>query len=245
MYSPPPFCRLFGVGHSFVNAVSVSGLPRCAPQLCESSARGVGHRPVAAIPPRLLTPPHFLTFAFGFIRPVPDESRVFGVGYVAGRDPDAVAAVRGAGVARSHNSPSRIIPQAGKVKEDQSKASLNKEWAVLHEDVAGSYLADNASHLAPESGAPSTDPGAFPGGADVLARESARNDVNSASPRASVKVAYVIPDREGREAAVVLPGDQNVPCVGVELDGADGAPAEQFPAENASSSAREKCQLIH
>jgi hypothetical protein len=61
----------------------------------------------------------------------------------------------------------------------------------------------------------------------------------------SVEGAYVIPDREGLEASVILPGDQHIPCVGLELDGADGTPSEQFAAEDASTSAREKCQLIH
>lgn len=35
-----------GVGHIFVNPVSVSGFPLCDPQLCESSARGVGIIPI-------------------------------------------------------------------------------------------------------------------------------------------------------------------------------------------------------
>ena len=42
--------------------------------------RGVGHIAVAAIPPSEFTPPHFFTLAFGFIRPVPVASIVFGVG---------------------------------------------------------------------------------------------------------------------------------------------------------------------
>lgn len=61
----------------------------------------------------------------------------------------------------------------------------------------------------------------------------------------SVKGAYVIPDREGFKAPVVLPGDQHVPRVGVVLDGADGAEAAEQPAEYAATSACEKCQLIH
>ncbi len=59
-----------------------------------------------------------------------------------------------------------------------------------------------------------------------------------------VEGSYIIPDREGLEASVVLPGDQHVPCVGLELDGADAPPPEQLAAEDASTSAREKCQLI-
>jgi hypothetical protein len=59
--------------------------------------------------------------------------------------------VRGANVVRSHNSPARIIPQRGKVTEDHGKSSLNKEWAVFHEDEPRSNFTDDARHLAPQS----------------------------------------------------------------------------------------------
>jgi hypothetical protein len=52
---------------------------------------------------------------------------------------------------RSHNSPARIIPQRGKVTEDHGKSSLNKQWAVFHEDEARSNFTDNARHLGPQS----------------------------------------------------------------------------------------------
>jgi hypothetical protein len=77
-----------------------------------------------------------------------------------------------------------------------------------------------------------------------LAREASRHHVNTPSPWLSVKGLNVIPDREGGEASIVLPGDQNVPCVGIPLDGADSSPSKQFAAKYASTSAREKCQLI-
>jgi hypothetical protein len=77
-----------------------------------------------------------------------------------------------------------------------------------------------------------------------LAREAARHHVNNASPWASVEGLNVIPDREGFEASVVLSGDQNIPCVGVPFDGADGSPPEEFPPKYSATSAREKCQLM-
>jgi hypothetical protein len=145
----------------------------------------------------------------------------------------------------SHNSPSRIIPQRGKITEDHGKSSSHKRWAVLHEYVSRSNFTDNARHLPPQSAPLSSDAFAFAGNTDVLTRKASRHHVNSASPRASVKGSYVIPDREGWQASVVLPGDQHVPCVGVEFDGADGSPTEKVSAEKAASSASEKCQLIH
>jgi hypothetical protein len=78
-----------------------------------------------------------------------------------------------------------------------------------------------------------------------LAREAARNDVNKAAPWSAVKGANVIPNREGREKAVILSGDKNACGVGVALNSGDGAPAEQVATEYSATSACEKSQLIH
>jgi hypothetical protein len=78
-----------------------------------------------------------------------------------------------------------------------------------------------------------------------LAGETARNHVNTASPRHSVKGANVIPNREGREYSVILSGDKYARGIGVPLNGTDGAPAEQLASEYSSTSACEKSQLIH
>jgi hypothetical protein len=42
-----------------------------------------------------------------------------------------------------------------------------------------------------------------------------------------------------------LSGDQHIPCVGIDFNGTDGAPAEQQATEYSATSAREKSQLIH
>jgi len=72
------------------------------PALC------VGHIPLALAAFLLLLPPS---------NPV-----VLGVG----QNPNPVPLVRSPGVVRSHNTPARIIPQRGKVTEDDGKTSLNK-----------------------------------------------------------------------------------------------------------------------
>jgi hypothetical protein len=86
--------------------------------------------------------------------------------------------------------------------------------------------------------APSMPP-PFSGSADILTGKSARYDVNKAAPRAAVKGANVIPNRERRENAVILSGGKYACGVGFALDGADGAPAEQVSTEYATTSARE------
>jgi hypothetical protein len=156
-----------------------------------------------------------------------------------GSNPQAFAVVRRANVGSSQHTPSRIEPERGHVTEDASKSASNESWGVLHEDVARSNLANDASELGPEAGAFSVDTCALAGDADVLAGKAARNHVNNSSPRSSVKGANVIPNRERREKAVILSGDKYACGVGVEFDGADGSPSEQVAAENAATSACE------
>jgi hypothetical protein len=160
-----------------------------------------------------------------------------------GNNPESLPTVGSAGVVRSHNSPSCREPHRGKVSEDDGKSSSNKHRAVLHPHEAGSNFTDNARHLAPEPASLSCDSGALAGDADVLARESSRHHVNSASPRSAVKGSHVIPDWEGRKASVVLPGHQYIAGVGIEFDGADGAPSKQVPPENAATSPGEQSEL--
>lgn len=107
------------------------------------------------------------------------------------------------------------------------------------------HISDNSGHFGPEAAALSGDACAFPGAGDVLTGKSARNDINTASPRSPVKCPNIVPYRERREATVILPRGEDGAGVWVELDGAHAAPAEEFAAEYASASAREKCQLIH
>jgi hypothetical protein len=161
------------------------------------------------------------------------------------QNPDSVAAVRSANVVRSHNSPARIIPHFGKVTEDHGKSSLNKQWAVFHEDESRLNLADNARHLSPQSRLLAGNSGAFAGGTDVGAWEAARNDFSNSSPRSSVKGSHVIPDGKRLQASVVLSRDKNACGVGVVFNGADGVPPKEFASEYSATSACEKSQLIH
>jgi hypothetical protein len=137
-----------------------------------------------------------------------------------------------------------MIPHRGQVSEAGSKSPSSEHWRVFHEREAGSYFTDDSCHFHPESASLPGDSFTAPCGADVLTGETSRHHVNTSAPWLPVECAYVIPDRERGEASVVLSGDQNIPCVGVSLDGADGFPSEQLAAEYASTSACEKCQLM-
>jgi hypothetical protein len=72
-----------------------------------------------------------------------------------------------------------------------------------------------------------------------LARKAARYDINNSSPRSAVKGLNVIPDREGREKAVILSGGKYASCVGFPFDCADGSPSEQLSGKYSAASACE------
>jgi hypothetical protein len=147
--------------------------------------------------------------------------------------------VRSTGIVRSEHAPFRIVPHRGQVTEHSIKSSKSEGWRVFHEDESRSNLANDPRHVSPHAGSLSVDSSAFACDADVLARESSRHHVNTASPWSSVKGLHVIPNRERREKSVILPCDEYACGVGVPLDGAHGSPSEQVPAEYASTSARE------
>jgi hypothetical protein len=113
-----------GVGH-IRTAVCKSGPP--SPWIAGAfafCAFGVGHIFTASVSGGVHTFPASLRFC-----QVSSLSSVvfpaLGVGQFC-PNPDALAPVGSPGVVRSHNTPPRIIPHAGKVKQDQCKPSSNK-----------------------------------------------------------------------------------------------------------------------
>jgi len=204
---------------------------------------GVGHMAAVAANPRLLLFPSgrmwrtvLVLVTYRFPPVIGFASVAHGVGT---HKPEPVSFVRRSNVGSSQHCPSAVIPERGQVTEDSSESPSKEGWAVLHEDEPGSNVAHDARHVCPHAGSLTVDAGALSGHADVLAREAARNHVNNAAPWSSVKGANVIPNREGREKAVILSGGKYACGVGFPFNGANGAPSEQVAAENSSTSARE------
>jgi hypothetical protein len=150
-------------------------------------------------------------------------------------DPDAISLVISAGMVRAQNSMLRVEPQRGQVSENGSETSNSEHWGVLHVDVSGSYFANDASELRPESRLLSLDACTLAGCADVLTRESAANNVDCSSPRFPVKGGDVIPDGEGLEMAFALSGEEHVPAIGINFNSADGAPSKQLACQDAAA----------
>lgn len=181
-----------GVGHMRALKASISVPPSrpfigvTRPPFVPSVAVGVGHSPCAAIvcklgrffcPSRPADPPWQLPYV-----------EAVGVG---SKQPESLAAMRGADIISSQHRPSTVVPDRGQVAKDSSEPASNEGWAVLHEREGRSNLANDARHVGPEAGALAADSGALAGQADVLAGEAARNHVNSASPWAAVEGAYI------------------------------------------------------
>ena len=207
-------------------ALSLGQLPRIA-----SEARRVGIflSAVASPSPLVLLAPLRLQF--------PHTVRV------GSNNPQPLSLMGSAAGVRAQHSPRRIKPQRGQVTEDDLQPSANKSWGVLHEDVSRLHLANDPRHLSPEPAALAVDTCAFARDGYVLAGKPARNHVNNASPGSPIKGADVIPYGEGREAAVVLARAEDGLRVGVALDGADAAPAEQVSTKDAAASACEQGEL--
>src|SRR3990167_6605933 len=107
--------------------------------------------------------------------------------------------MRSSDVTSCQDAPITSEPHLGQISKNCSKSSNSEHWAVFHEDVTGSYFANNPRELLPQSATLSADSFSFTGCADVLARESSTHHINNAVPRRSVKSTYVIPYRERRE----------------------------------------------
>jgi hypothetical protein len=203
------------------------------PPLPDSEARGVGSMARDnRRPPRLRCP---------LCRVPLPPSLASGVG----SNPHALSVVRSPDATSAEHSPSRIEPHRGQVSENSSKPKSSEVCRIFHEDVARSYFTNDPGHLHPESAPLTINACAESGRADVLAWESAADDIDFAVPWLSVERRDVVPDRESRENAVALPGEQYRTAIGVKFDSADGAPAKEEPSQDASSCPCKKCQLTH
>ena len=95
-----------------------------------------------------------------------------------GNDPHPVPAVRRTNGGSRYAVPFRVIPDLGKVSENTVKAPSKQSCDVLHDDVAGSYLANETGELAPQSRPGAIDAVAASGGGDVLTGKTSADNIN-------------------------------------------------------------------
>jgi hypothetical protein len=102
----------------------------------------------------------------------------YGVALGVGNQEEPITSVMGAKGCRWDAVPFRIEPARGQVPENSLNPPNKESCHVLHEDVAGSKLANEPEVFSPETGALSVEASALAGKADVLTREASTQDVN-------------------------------------------------------------------
>jgi hypothetical protein len=225
-----------GVGHCFtaVRRFNPPSRPLFLGPPVPSLFVGVGHNFTSALSfgsPRLFHFPAFRSIA----------SSATGVC----QNPDSFAQMGSAGIGRRYDSPFRIEPHLGQVSKNSSESPRSEHWAVFHFDSLGSNFANDPRHFDPEAASLAVEPVASSSGTDVLTGKPASHNVSNSSPSASFKGSNVIPNRECRKGAVVLPRDEDRLGVGIKLNGAYASIASQLACKDSSASAREKMKLIH
>lgn len=98
-----------------------------------------------------------------------------------GNNPNALPGLRQANEGSWYAVPLRIIPERGQVSEYSAQPSMKQVCDVLHDDEAGSYLANKSGVLSPQSASRSVDPSECAGTADVLTGKAPAYDVNGNS----------------------------------------------------------------
>jgi hypothetical protein len=125
---------------------------------------------------------------------------------------------------------------------------VSKEtWNVLQEDESRSHLANDPGGIGPHVPRVGLSK-SLAGDGEGRAGKSRRDDVDSSAPGGSVEVADVAVDRERARSqeSFTLASAKDVDPVGVDLDGADGAPAEEvMGAEETAAGPCEEGELTH
>jgi hypothetical protein len=143
--------------------------------------------------------------------------------------------------------PLRVIPCFGQVSENSADRRTVPPFPlpgeegrdVLHDDVAGSKLANDPGELAPKTRTGAVESGSFAGGAEVLAGESAADEVDRREVLGADFPDVLVALRFGEVAG------EDRSAVGVELD----LPGDPHPgaleAEVEAADAREEAADIH
>ena len=156
-----------------------------------------------------------------------------------GQNPYPFSFVRRSGVESAQNSPSSIIPHRGQVSENSTKPPKSEHWRVFHEDVAGLYFADDPSHFGPQSASFAVESiTAGIGARDVLAWETAADDIGDSAPRSPVEGSHIVPDWEGGQDSVALSLQQDFSGIRFDFHGAARLMSEKQTAEYSSPASR-------
>lgn len=152
-------------------------------------------------------------------------ANMFAVAVGVGSHPPADSPVRRAHARGGCSDHETVVTEPAQL---QCRALDGGPLHVLSEDAAGADVSHDHSHSWPEV---LGDSEAVTRRAERLAREPAGDQVDASAPRPTVERADVIPDREGLQQAVSLPGLEPSAAPGIDLNCGDGSPASQNGSE--------------
>ena len=170
------------------------------------------------------------------------ESATVGVGH----HPQTVSLVIGTNGRRGYTVPPSIVPALGQVSENSAKVGRSdklpsssdratESWYVFQEDVARSYLVNDASGVGPEV-AVVLIPKPFACATPRLAREARSDNIHASTPGSPVEYSGIVPDGSIVKESVSDPGLEDLDRVGGVFDIAYGSPLEEpFCGEESST----------
>ena len=170
-----------------------------------------------------------------------------------GNHNDPISEVRGTKGRRGNSLPLRIVPEGGKAPEYSSHPPPKEPWYVLHDDVAGSYHAEDALELGPEPARVFL-PEALARVADRLAGKPSGHNVNGCELSSMYLLHVAAPEYAGplllKDTAAVIV-DLDLPCalhaglLQAEIEPSEAGEEAAEPQNNLPFNASAATGLIH
>lgn len=145
--------------------------------------------------------------------PLATESCVVDVGHKE----ESVSVVRRSNIGRSESTPLRIVPERGKVGEDDFEPFRPERGDVFNEDQLRSNFADDSREVFPEPASLAPDAFLLTGDGDVLTREAASDAVHQSSKRGSIEGGNVRPKSRWSQVSRFHARSQDFAGVGFPL----------------------------
>lgn len=157
-----------------------------------------------------------------------------------GKYPHSISPVRGANGTCWNTIPFRIVPALGQVSKYTSHVRVRQEtWDVLHEDEAGSKMANGSDVFRPQAGSCAVNPCTFSGKTEVLTGEAPAQKIDSrnGSPIDGADVSISL-------HSWPMPGEDTL-TVGINLDLPRDTESGSFKAKVKPSNTREETTDQH
>jgi hypothetical protein len=122
------------------------------------------------------------------------------------------------GIRSAETAPLRIVPQAGKITEDQCESLGSESRRVFHEHDWRQNLGNDALELGPEAAAGAFDSNTSSGLRNILARKSPCNHIGESFEWFRIERFDVAKNWMPVEDAILLSLEKDTLAVGVDFD---------------------------